>query len=71
MGSGRIFEDWQTNVSNEFDFVSKVGQGGFASVWKVKERSNGEIFACKIMSKTPDISKIAKREVAILRLIKQ
>ena len=70
MGSGKIFEEWRANILNEFEFVSKIGQGGFASVWKVKGKSNGEVFACKIISKTSYIETV-KREVEILKLINQ
>lgn len=41
----------QTDFYSKFDIISKIGEGHFASVHKVKNRETSELFAAKIYNK--------------------
>lgn len=47
------YQEKQDNISvNEFDFIALLGQGGFGTVWLVKRRSTGDLYALKVIKFT-------------------
>lgn len=64
----------QSELSQKFEVLKKCGNGGFSSVYKVKERSDGRIFALKFfdfdyISPTTKEYKDFINEIAILKKI--
>lgn len=42
-------------AESKFEFLEKIGQSKYASVWKVRDSSTGQLFACKCLN--DDVSK--------------
>jgi calcium-dependent protein kinase len=48
---------------NNFEFLTKLGQGLYGEVWKVRNKINGNICAMKIIFKHKDTSKLEEMEI--------
>ncbi|OMJ70279.1 hypothetical protein SteCoe_31791 [Stentor coeruleus] len=63
-----LFEPPMQLNKSDLEFQRKIGDGAFASVWRVKNKHTGKFFALKIVQKSK-VSKILpqfKREVSIM-----
>lgn len=58
----------QESCKEDFSFESKLGDGAFGQVWKIKQKKSGKVYACKIVTKQTVSSMISqfRREVLIM-----
>lgn len=72
---GKLEENAQiqtTDPSKYYDIIGKLGQGGFAKVFKVKRKKDGFICALKFMEpKNESERQIIVNEVAVMRSCEQ
>ena len=58
--------------SKYYDIIGKLGQGGFAKVFKVKRKSDGYICALKFVEpKTDEERTIIMNEIGVMRMCEQ
>ncbi|CAD8201251.1 unnamed protein product [Paramecium pentaurelia] len=58
-------------ASQSYQFLDKLGEGSFGYIWKVKQISTGQIFACKLVKNTMKKERtLLQREIKILQLLK-
>ena len=69
-GRGFFVEDSDSPILLNYEVLEKLGNGGYAKVYRVKNKKTGEIRACKQLSKL-DIVNLEKfqREMEILKKI--
>lgn len=47
------YQEKQDNIGvNDFDFIALLGRGGFGTVWLVKRKSTGDLYALKVIKFT-------------------
>ncbi|CAD8190127.1 unnamed protein product [Paramecium pentaurelia] len=58
-------------ASQSYQFLDKLGEGSFGYIWKVKQISTGQIYACKLVKNSMKKEKtLLQREIKILHLLK-
>ncbi|CAD8105471.1 unnamed protein product [Paramecium primaurelia] len=58
-------------ASLSYQFLDKLGEGSFGYIWKVKQISTGQIFACKLVKNTMKKERtLLQREIKILQMLK-
>ncbi|CAD8124206.1 unnamed protein product [Paramecium sonneborni] len=58
-------------ASQSYQFLDKLGEGSFGYIWKVKQISTGQIYACKLVKNSMNKEKtLLQREIKILHLLK-
>ena len=61
--SNTLFPSWERDIAAKYDFIDELGTGGyrhntrdthlsFATVWRVKRKTDDEFFACKVLNKS-------------------
>jgi len=47
-----IFPDWhKRRLTDDYEFKTKIGEGGFATVWNIERKKDKKMFACKMIMK--------------------
>ncbi|CAD8209102.1 unnamed protein product [Paramecium octaurelia] len=58
-------------ASQSYQFLDKLGEGSFGYIWKVKQISTGQIYACKLVKNTMKKERtLLQREIKILQILK-
>ena len=61
-----------TLLANRYEIIGRLGRGGFGSVYKAKDRLEGEVIALKVLNHdltTPDMIRRFHREVQLARRV--
>jgi len=70
---GTLFPKWKRDIAKVYDFIEELGEGGFATVWKVKRKKDKKLFACKVLTKAnlnSDDKKALIAEAQIMQALK-